>query len=72
MPRKSAADKVLDNMQALCRQRGGRLTPQRRAVLQKLAVSRGLLSAHELQDLLLPQDASITPASVYRSLDHAQ
>ncbi len=69
MPRKSAADKVLDDMQELCRQRGGRLTPQRRAVLERLVVSKLPLSAYELRDLLLPQDASITPASIYRTLD---
>jgi Fur family zinc uptake transcriptional regulator len=69
MTRKSATSKQLDAMQAICLQRGGRLTPQRRALLETLIVAKRPLSAYELRDLLLPRDASITPASVYRSLD---
>ena len=61
--------KRLDELEALCRQRGGRLTPQRRAVLERLLVAKRPHSAYELRDLLLPQDPSITPASVYRCLD---
>ena len=56
-------------MAALCRARGGRLTPQPRAVLEKLLAAGRPHSAYELRDLLLPEDASITPASVYRCLD---
>lgn len=56
-------------MEALCRARGGRLTPQRRAVLATLLAAKRPQSAYELRDLLLPEDPSITPASVYRCLD---
>ncbi len=60
---------TLNELEVICRQRGGRMTPQRRAVLGKLLKGRVPLSAYELRDLLLPEDASITPASVYRCLD---
>jgi Fur family transcriptional regulator, zinc uptake regulator len=62
-------DQTLDTLEALCRKRGGRMTRQRRAVLGKLLAARRPLSAYELRDMLHPEDPSITPASVYRSLD---
>lgn len=65
----SSATRVLNGMEVICRQRGGRMTRQRRAVLGKLVGSKRPLSAYELRDLLLAEDASITPASVYRCLD---
>ena len=60
---------TLTDLEALCRQRGGRMTRQRRAVLAILLAERRPLSAYELRDMLLPGDAAITPASVYRCLD---
>jgi len=60
---------LLDGLEAICRERGGRMTRQRRAVLGKLVENRRPLSAYELRDLLRPEDASVTPASVYRCLD---
>ena len=60
---------TLDALEVICRQRGGRMTRQRRAVLAKLLAGRQPLSAYELRDLLRPEDASVTPASVYRCLD---
>ena len=60
---------LLDGLEAICRRRGGRMTRQRRAVLGRLVENRRPLSAYELRDLLRPEDASVTPASVYRCLD---
>lgn len=60
---------LLDELEVICQGRGGRMTRQRRAVLSKLIAGKRPLSAYELRDLLLPEDASVTPASVYRSLD---
>ena len=60
---------ALDALEAICQRRGGRMTRQRRAVLRKLLDGRRPLSAYELRDLLQPEDASVTPASVYRCLD---
>ena len=54
---------------SLCRARGGRLTQQRRTVLTKLLTAERPVTAYELLDLVRPEDAAITPASVYRSLD---
>ena len=61
--------KLLDELEVICRSRGGRMTRQRRAVLDKLLLAKRPLSAYELRDILLPDDASSTPASVYRCLD---
>ena len=63
------AAKLLDDMEDICRSRGGRMTRQRRSVLAKLLATGRPQSAYDLRDLLLPDDASITPASVYRCLD---
>lgn len=60
---------ALDALETICRRRGGRMTRQRRAVLGKLVEDKRPLSAYELRDLLRPEDASVTPASVYRCLD---
>ena len=61
--------RLLDELEASCRRRGGRMTRQRRAVLKQLLAGKRPLSAYELRDLLRPEDASVTPASVYRCLD---
>jgi len=60
---------LLDEWDAICRRRGGRMTRQRRAVVEKLLAGKRPFSAYELLDLLRPDDASATPASVYRCLD---
>jgi Fur family zinc uptake transcriptional regulator len=60
---------VLEGAETLCRVRGGRLTPQRQAVLMKLLEAGRPVTAYELLDLVRPEDAAITPASIYRSLD---
>ncbi len=60
---------LLDRAGSICRARGGRLTPQRRKVLSKLLAANRPLTAYELLDLVRPEDAAITPASIYRSLD---
>ena len=59
----------LETMVAICRARGGRMTPQRRAVLGKLVGAKQPLSAYDLLDRLKPEDPSATPASTYRCLD---
>ena len=60
---------MLAKAEAICRARRGRLTPQRRGVLTKLLTASRPLTAYELLDLVRPEDAAITPASIYRSLD---
>jgi len=60
---------ALERAAAICRARGARLTPQRRMVVEKLLTANRPLTAYELLDLLRPEDAAMTPASTYRSLD---
>lgn len=60
---------TLDSLEALCRQRGGRMTRQRRTALAKLLTEKRPVSAYELLDMLRADDPSATPASVYRCLD---
>ncbi len=60
---------LLDRFAALCQQQGGRMTRHRRAVLRSLLVEKRPRSAYELRDMLRSEDASVTPASVYRCLD---
>ena len=60
---------TLDELEAICRARGGRLTRQRRAVLAKLLAATRPMTAYELLDVLRPEDPAATPASIYRSLD---
>jgi Fur family transcriptional regulator, zinc uptake regulator len=60
---------TLEELEEICQQRGGWMTRQRRAVLNLLLASKRPVSAYDLRDALLPDDPSITPAAVYRSLD---
>lgn len=64
-----AQRRTLERLEALCRQRGQRLTRQRRAVLCKLLAERRALSAYELLERLRPEDGRSTPAGVYRALE---
>jgi Fur family zinc uptake transcriptional regulator len=60
---------VLKRADALCRERGLRLTDQRKAVLQLLCVSDKPLSAYELLDRMRGVVKNPTPPTVYRALD---
>jgi len=60
---------MLGKAEAICRARSGRLTRQRRAVLTRLVTAARPVTAYELLDLVRLEDAAITPASIYRSLD---
>lgn len=48
----------------------GRLTPQRRLVVERLAGLGRALSAQELYDLLRAERPSLGRATVFRTLDH--
>jgi len=60
---------VLKQAEALCRERGVRLTDQRRTVLQLLCVSDKPLSAYELLDRMRDVVKNPAPPTVYRALD---
>jgi len=61
--------RVLDRAEALCRERGVRLTEQRKTVLQLLCVSDKPLSAYELLDRMRDTIRNPAPPTVYRALD---
>ncbi|HEX7386380.1 MAG TPA: Fur family transcriptional regulator [Castellaniella sp.] len=53
----------------LCAQRGSRLTPLRRLVLETLLRHPGSLKAYELLDALRPVQPNAAPPTVYRALE---
>ncbi len=60
---------VLKRADALCRERGLRLTDQRKTVLQLLCLSDKPLSAYELLDQMRGVVKNPMPPTVYRALD---
>ncbi len=60
---------LIEEAETICRARGGRLTQQRRAVLGMLLAVGRPVTAYELLDLIRPDDAAMTSASTYRSLE---
>lgn len=60
---------TLRRLETRCRERGQRLTRQRRAVVRQLLAAGRALSAYELLERLRPEDRRVTPAGVYRTLD---
>lgn len=66
-----APETVADSLkqaEALCEQRGGKLTPLRRKVLTLLLESDGPAKAYDLLDQM-GENGAAKPPSVYRSLD---
>ena len=61
--------RVLARADDLCRERGVRLTDQRKLVLQLLCVSDKPLSAYELLDRMRGVVRNPAPPTVYRALD---
>jgi Fur family zinc uptake transcriptional regulator len=55
--------------EALCAQRGERLTPMRRRVLEILAASHKPLGAYEIMDEVAENGPRPAPITVYRALD---
>ena len=60
---------VLERAEALCRERGVRLTDRRKAVLRLLCVSDKPLSAYELLDRMRGVVKNPAPPTIYRALD---
>lgn len=69
MPDECGRMGLVAEAEAMCRARGKRFTPQRRTLLDKLLQAGRPVTAYELLDLVRPDDAAITSASIYRSLD---
>ena len=60
---------VLERAEALCHERGVRLTEQRKTVLQLLCVSNKSLSAYELLEHMRGVVKNPAPPTVYRALN---
>ena len=60
---------TLNRAETLCRERGTRLTDQRKTVLQLLCLSDKPLSAYELLDRMRSIVKNPAPPTVYRALD---
>src|SRR5690606_40431507 len=64
------APAALDAAEAACRERGQRLTPIRRAVLEALYATHRPLGAYDLAEALTRQDERrVAPITIYRALD---
>jgi Fur family zinc uptake transcriptional regulator len=61
--------KALDAAETLCSDRGERLTPVRRRVLELLLAAEGPVKAYDLLELLQPGPGAAKPPTVYRALD---
>lgn len=60
---------LLDTAQSLCLQRGTRLTPIRRKVLEILLQEHRSLKAYELLELIRNVQPGAAPPTIYRALD---
>src|SRR6202158_2631430 len=60
---------TIGHAEALCAERGQRLTPMRRQVLEVLATSHNPLGAYEIMDRLAGTGPRPAPITVYRALD---
>jgi Fur family zinc uptake transcriptional regulator len=60
---------ALTHAEALCVERGERLTPMRRHVLEILAASHKPLGAYEIMDLVARKGPRPAPITIYRALD---
>lgn len=62
-------DNLMQRAEALCQQRGARLTPQRRKVLELICASKRPLGAYEILDGMRSVLPNPAPPTVYRALD---
>ena len=60
---------ALDRADALCRQRGARLTRTRRRVLELIWDSHKAVKAYDLLDRLSENQKSVRPPTIYRALE---
>ena len=67
-----AAESALDHAEAVCHQRGARLTPLRREVLGLVLGSARPITAYELLDNLRARRTGVAPPTIYRALSFLQ
>lgn len=63
------ACRVISEVESRCRQRGLRLTPTRRRVLELVLSAQGPIKAYDLLDRLKLEQPGAAPPTVYRALD---
>jgi Fur family zinc uptake transcriptional regulator len=61
--------RALDEAERLCAQRGVRLTPLRRRVLEEIWQHHEVVKAYDLIHRLSTEDHTVKPPTVYRALD---
>jgi Fur family zinc uptake transcriptional regulator len=62
-------DKAVRIAERLCLERGVRLTPLRRKILELIWDNHQAIKAYDLLEKVRPFDRSIKPATIYRTLD---
>jgi Fur family zinc uptake transcriptional regulator len=60
---------ALAHAEAICAQRGARLTPIRRRVLETLLASHAPLGAYDLIERMAVRGERLSPITIYRALD---
>ncbi len=60
---------ALAHAEAICAQRGARLTPIRRRVLETLLASHAPLGAYDLIERMAVRGERLSPITIYRTLD---
>ncbi|QOC21555.1 transcriptional repressor [Wenzhouxiangella sp. AB-CW3] len=63
------AEQVVREVEQHCRQRGLRLTPTRRRVLELVLAADGPVKAYDLLDQLKTEQPGAAPPTIYRALD---
>jgi len=66
---RSHSSEALDAAERLCQERGERLTPIRKRVLELVLGWDGPVKAYDLLDALNPESGTAKPPTVYRALD---
>ena len=61
--------KAIETAERLCMERGARLTPIRKKVLELIWESHRAVKAYDLLERMRPFDCAAKPATVYRALD---
>jgi len=65
----SCRNKAIQTAEQLCMERGVRMTPIRRKVLELIWESHRAVKAYDLLDQIKPLERAAKPATVYRALD---
>ncbi|WP_376696557.1 Fur family transcriptional regulator [Wenzhouxiangella sp. EGI_FJ10305] len=63
------SSQVIREVEQRCRQRGLRLTPTRRRVLELVLSAEGPVKAYDLLDLLKAEQPNAAPPTIYRALE---